>query len=74
MSLRLIKIFEDMQKNISDGSIIIISHQERILSIADEIIVLADGQIKNHGDAKTILPQIVKSESIIKECGKIKEV
>ena len=33
----LIKIFEDMQKNISDGSIIIISHQERILSIADEI-------------------------------------
>ena len=70
----LIKIFEDMQKNISDGSIIIISHQERILSIADEIIVLADGQIKNHGDAKTILPQIVKSESIIKECGKIKEV
>ena len=69
----LIKIFEDMQKNISDSSIIIISHQERILSIADEIIVLADEQIKDHGDAKSILPQIVNSENIIKECGKIKE-
>lgn len=69
----LIKIFEDMRQNIAESSIIIISHQERILSIADEIIVLADGQIKNHGDAKTILPQIIKSESVIKECGKIKE-
>lgn len=69
----LIKIFEDMRQNIAESSIIIISHQERILSIADEIIVLADGQIKNHGDAKTILPQIIKSEAVIKECGKIKE-
>ena len=67
----LIQIFEDMQKNISDSSIIIISHQERILSIADEIIVLADGQIKNHGDAKTILPKIIDSENIIKECKKL---
>ena len=69
----LIKIFEDMRQNIADSSIIIISHQERILSIADEIIVLADGQITNHGDAQTILPQIIKSESVIKECGKIRE-
>lgn len=69
----LTKIFEDMRQNISDSSIIIISHQERILSIADEIIVLADGQIKNHGDAKTILPQIIKSENVIKECGKIRD-
>jgi Fe-S cluster assembly ATP-binding protein len=68
----LIQIFEDMRQNISDSAIIIISHQERILSIADEIIVLADGQIKTHGDAKTILPQIINSNSVIKECGKIK--
>ena len=69
----LIKIFEDMRQNIAESSIIIISHQERILSIADEIIVLADGQIKNHGAAENILPQIIKSESVIKECGKIRE-
>ena len=69
----LIKIFEDMRQNIAESSIIIISHQERILSIADEIIVLADGQIKNIGDAKNILPQIVNSENVIKECGKIRD-
>lgn len=67
----LIQIFENMQKNISDSSIMIISHQERILSIADEIIVLADGQIKNHGDAKIILPQIINSESVVKECARL---
>ena len=67
----LIQIFEDMQKNISGSSIIIISHQERILNIADEIIVLADGQIKTHGDAKNILPQIINAQNIKRDCGKI---
>lgn len=68
----LIQIFEDMQKNIAGSSIIIISHQERILSIADEIIVLADGKIKTHGDAKTILPEIINSENVVKECDKLR--
>lgn len=69
----LIQIFEDMQKNIHDSSIIVISHQERILNIADEIIVLADGQIKTQGGAKTILPEIMKSENIKRDCGKVKD-
>ena len=44
----LIKVFEKMQKN-NRNSILIISHQERILDIADEIILLSDGLIKAHG-------------------------
>lgn len=68
----LIQIFEDMRKNIAGSSIIIISHQERILSIADEIIVLADGQIKSHGSAAQILPEIINSENVVKECDKLK--
>ncbi len=44
----LIKVFEKMQEN-NNNSILIISHQERILDIADEIILLADGKIKAHG-------------------------
>ena len=44
----LIKVFEKMQKN-NKNSILIISHQERILDIADEIVLLADGVIKAHG-------------------------
>ncbi|MBQ6967563.1 MAG: ATP-binding cassette domain-containing protein, partial [Lachnospiraceae bacterium] len=41
----LINVFQSMRENIKDSSILIISHQERILEIADEIIVLKDGQL-----------------------------
>ncbi len=40
----LIKVFHEMQSNLA-GSIIVISHQERILRIADEIVLLADGTV-----------------------------
>ncbi|HBN6227513.1 TPA: ATP-binding cassette domain-containing protein [Clostridioides difficile] len=43
----------------SDQTIIIISHQERILELADEIIVLQDGSVKSHGTKEAILPEIV---------------
>ena len=49
----LIKVFEKMQEN-NNNSILIISHQERILDIADEIILLADGKIKAHGSKDEI--------------------
>lgn len=54
----LIKVFEKMQKN-NKNSILIISHQERILDIADEIILLADGQIKAHGSKDDIMPLVL---------------
>lgn len=41
----LIKVFNDMQQKL-EGSIIVISHQERILNIADEVILLTDGSIE----------------------------
>ena len=56
----LIKVFEKMQKN-NKNSILIISHQERILDIADEIILLADGQIKAHGSKDHIMPLVLGS-------------
>ncbi|MBO7375389.1 MAG: ABC transporter ATP-binding protein, partial [Lachnospiraceae bacterium] len=45
----------------SGGSIIIISHQERILDIADKIIVLANGEVTEVGDKKNILPGILQN-------------
>ena len=54
----LIKVFEEMQKNI-DGSIIIVSHQERILNIADEIILLENGKVKEIGKKEFILPKLL---------------
>lgn len=54
----LIKVFEELHSN-SDNSMIIISHQERILNIADEIVVIADGQVKSRGRKDDILPELL---------------
>ena len=52
----LIQVFERMRKN-NNGSILIISHQERILNIADEIVVIADGKIVKQGTREEIMPE-----------------
>ena len=54
----LIKIFEDLHET-SDNSLIIISHQERILNIADEIVVIAGGVVKAQGTKDDILPELL---------------
>ena len=56
----LIQVFENMQKR-NHGSILIISHQERILNIADEIILIADGKLRDQGSKERILPELLKS-------------
>jgi Fe-S cluster assembly ATP-binding protein len=58
----LIKVFEDL-KNIDSGTQIIISHQERILNIADEIVVIANGKIREYGKREDILPRLLAGES-----------
>lgn len=45
--------------NTTGQTLIIISHQERILELADEIIVLADGKVRSRGTKDEILPQIL---------------
>ena len=55
----LIKVFEELHES-SDNSLIIISHQERILSIADEIVVIADGTVKARGRKDDILPELLQ--------------
>ena len=54
----LIHVFEKMHEEIH-GSILIISHQERILNIADRIILLADGQIKKTGSKEEVMPELL---------------
>ena len=54
----LIQVFEHLHEKIN-GSILIISHQERILNIADRIIVLADGQVRAQGTRDEILPELL---------------
>lgn len=57
----LISVFEKMHSEISNSSIVIISHQEKILNIADEIILLVDGKVKAVGQKEEILPLLLKN-------------
>ena len=63
----LIQVFERMRER-TKGSIIIISHQERILNIADRIVVIADGRITKHGKKEEILPEILGTASAVEAC------
>ena len=47
----------------TQGNILIISHQERILNIADRIVVIADGQVQNEGKKEDVLPKLLAAES-----------
>lgn len=57
----LIKVFEEL-KSKHKGTQIIISHQERILEIADEIIVIADGLVRTNGQKDEIMPILLENE------------
>ena len=69
----LIKTFEDIRKNL-DGSIIIISHQERILRIADEIAIVADGSIKAQGKPDEMMKLLLENNSVTGKCFKQEEM
>ncbi len=56
----LINVFEKMYREMG-GSILIISHQERILNIADRIIVIADGRVEKSGAKEEILPELLSA-------------
>lgn len=58
----LIQVFEQMHEQ-TRGSIVIISHQERILNIADRIVVIADGSITAEGPKEEILPGLLNGDA-----------
>ena len=65
----LITIFASMREAIKDSSIVVISHQERILSIADEIVMIQDGKVGLRGDRKSIFPRLLcKNDDCEKPC------
>ncbi|MBE6700050.1 MAG: ATP-binding cassette domain-containing protein [Ruminococcaceae bacterium] len=57
----LIQVFRNMYKK-TKGTIVIISHQERILDIADKIIVIADGRVAAYGTKNEILPELLNAQ------------
>ncbi len=64
----LIEVFEQMRTSIRGSSILIISHQERILNTADEIVVLRDGAVAQQGPRDEVLPGLIGTASAVQEC------
>ena len=58
----LIQVFRNMYEK-TKGTILIISHQERILNIADRILVLADGHIKADGTRDEVMPMVIGNQT-----------
>ena len=58
---RLVETFEELRSE-GVGTLMVISHQERILSIADEIVVIAGGRVRAAGPREEILPGLLADE------------
>ena len=56
----LVKQFEEIHEK-KEQSLILISHQERIIKMADRIMVIEDGKIKLLGAAKEVLPKLMNT-------------
>lgn len=65
----LIAVFKSLRREIN-GSVLIISHQERILDIADEIVVISGGSIAMHGSHDDVYPTLLSGENSCSFCPK----
>lgn len=63
----LIQVFERLRRDVH-GTVIIISHQERILNIADDILVMEAGRIKRYGKKDDVLPELLGTASAVGSC------
>ena len=67
----LIQVFENIRKTVQ-GTVLIISHQERILNIADEIVVIENGKVAKQGAKAEILPELLGTASAVNAaCSKL---
>lgn len=65
----LIKVFEELREMIEDSTILIISHQEKILDIANKVILMNSGSVEKYGDKEDVLTNVLKKEN--KTCCKL---
>ena len=67
----LTHLFKKIREKIENSSILIISHQERILDIADEIMIIKDGRVISKGSKTDILPDLLSTSSVVRSCIKV---
>lgn len=68
----LIRVFEKMYEQ-TKGSILIISHQERILNIADKIVYVKGGRVEKYGSREEILPELLANTATATTCQVLNE-
>ncbi|MBQ6551030.1 MAG: ATP-binding cassette domain-containing protein [Lachnospiraceae bacterium] len=66
----LIQVFKKMRETVK-GTIIIISHQERILEIADSIVVISGGEVTDEGPRDAILPKLLGTDAALQACDRV---
>lgn len=69
----LIGVFQNMRSNLK-GTLVIISHQERILRIADEIVLLSEGRIQASGERDMMMQQVLSKGNVSAACCKQEEL
>lgn len=62
---RLVETFEELRQK-GTGTLLVISHQERILSIADDIVVIAGGTVRQYGPREQVLPTLLAGEKAVR--------
>lgn len=67
----LITVFDELKRK-HDKTLVIISHQERILSVADEIVVISGGEVKNNGTREEVLPELLNKDMKCEVCPSLK--
>ena len=70
---KLIGVFEEMRAS-ANRTMVVISHQERILRIADEIVILAGGRVTDHGPGPAMMSKMLKKDCTITHCCGLSEV
>ncbi len=68
----LISLFTDLRSK-TKGTTLIISHQERIINIADTVILMKNGKIEKQGTAKEVMPKVVCTKECPKKGGALNE-
>ncbi len=63
----LIQVFQELRKDL-EGAVVVISHQERILSIADELVVISGGRVQDQGPGEKLLPGLLSGQGACAAC------
>ena len=67
---RLINLFNNLSEKLNN-SVVIVSHQEKIINIADSIVLIKNGKVQAYGEKEKMLP-IIQQNNVVKKCKRVR--